>query len=72
MTIDAALESRLAEIETKLSFAEDLVEELNRTVARQQQEIERLQTALRALREHVLAHLPPERMTPADDVPPHY
>jgi len=37
------MESRLAEIEIKLSYSEDLLEELNRTVFRQQQQIEQLQ-----------------------------
>ena len=45
------MESRLAEIEVKLSFAEDLLEELNRTVVRQQQQIDQLQQELRALRQ---------------------
>ena len=43
-----AMETRLAEIEIKLSYSEDLLEELNRTVFRQQQQIEQLQQELRA------------------------
>ena len=46
------MESRLAEIEAKLSFSEDLLDELNRTVVRQQQQIDQLQQELRALRQH--------------------
>lgn len=65
-------DARLTELEVKLSFTEDLVEELNRTVFRQQQQIERLQQDMRALREQLQASFPAEPRNPADDVPPHY
>jgi SlyX protein len=66
------LESRLADIEVKLSFSEDLLDELNRTVVRQQQQIERLQQEVRALREHLIANQPADPRTPPDETPPHY
>lgn len=72
MPSNTELESRLAEIEVKLSFSEDLLEELNRTVAAQAQQIERLQQELRALREHVLTNMPADARTPPDEPPPHY
>ena len=65
-------ESRLAEIEAKLTFAEDLLEALNRTLYRQQQQIDRLQQELRSLRETLDSAAPAEPSTPADEVPPHY
>ena len=68
-----AVESRLAEIEIKLSFTEDLLEELNRTVFRQQQQIEQLQQELRALRQQLQtddASAAPR--DPGNEVPPHY
>ncbi len=43
------MESRLAEIETKLSFSEELLEALNRTVYRQQSQIDQLQLELARL-----------------------
>lgn len=67
------MESRLAEIEIKLSYAEDMLEELNKTVFRQQQQIEMLQTELRALRERV--HSDDDQDSPRDlrdEKPPHY
>ena len=67
------MESRLAEIEMKLSLSEDLLEELNRTVFRQQQRIDRLQRELRALSQQLQADqedAPPR--APGDDKPPHY
>ena len=66
------METRLADIEVKLSFNEDLLEELNRTVVRQAQQIERLQQEVRALREHVIANQPADPRTPPDETPPHY
>ena len=66
------MESRLAEIETKLSFSEESLEALNRTVYRQQQQIDQLQSELRALREQVRTDLPAESRDLRDDTPPHY
>ena len=54
------VESRLAEIEIKLSFNEDLLEELNRTVAQQQQRITELEQRVRDLRLQLQRSLPPE------------
>ena len=66
------MESRLAEIETKLSFSEELLEALNSTVYRQQQQIVQLQQELRDLREQVRAALPAEPRDLRDETPPHY
>jgi SlyX protein len=66
------MESRLAEIEVKLSFSEDLLDELNRTVVRQQQQIDQLQQQLRALRQQVQAGNAAESFGPHDETPPHY
>ena len=66
------MESRLAEIETKLSFSEELLEALNSTVYRQQQQIDQLQQELRVLREQVRAALPAEPRNLRDETPPHY
>ena len=45
MSDSSALADRLAEIEAKLSFSEDALDELNRTVYRQQQQIAFLDAA---------------------------
>jgi SlyX protein len=67
------MESRLAEIEIKLSYSEDLLEALNSTVFRQQQQIEQLQQELRALRRQLQsdAGTAAPRDT-RDETPPHY
>jgi SlyX protein len=66
------MENRLAELEAKISFSEDLLESLNRTVYQQQQQIDRLQLELRALREQVNDSLPSETGGPREQLPPHY
>lgn len=66
------MESRLTEIEIKLSYTEDLVDELNRVVFRQQQQIDLLIGELRALREQVMNAQPAEQRSLRDEIPPHY
>ena len=67
-----ALQERLVEVESKLSLAEDLLETLNRTVYRQQQQIDRLGLALGEMRQQLRAGAPTGRGDPQDEVPPHY
>jgi len=66
------MDERLTELEVKLAFAEDLLETLNATVARQQQEIDALQRQVRQLREQLLAQSPAEPHSLRDEIPPHY
>jgi SlyX protein len=65
-------QARLEKIETKLSFAEDLLEELNHLVFRQQEQIKRLQAQLDSLADKQSNSEPNERFDPRDDIPPHY
>lgn len=65
-------EARLTELEIKASYAEDLLEQLNQTVYRQQQQIDLLLREVAGLRRQI-----PEGSTPLlrslrDDLPPHY
>jgi len=64
------MESRVNELEAKISLAEDLLDAVNRTVFRQQQQIERLQRELRVLQQRDAG--PAEFASPADEPPPHY
>lgn len=66
-------EPRLIDIESKLAFQEDQLDELNKTAYRQQQEIERLQAICEALARQVraLAEAGNERGT-GNERPPHY
>ena len=75
-TETADIDERLMALEVKASFTEDLLDELNRTVARQQQQIEALARELVRLRGQV------QEMGEQDasgdgtgsrqEVPPHY
>ncbi len=66
--------NRIAELEAKAALADDLLDEINRTVFRQQQQIEQLARDLQAVRERVrdLAVAPRAAADPGDEVPPHY
>ncbi|MHB1292433.1 MAG: SlyX family protein [Sulfuricella sp.] len=66
-------EDRLIDIETKLSHQEDLVEELNKLVYRQQQKIDQLDKLCEALIQHVkeLSDGAAEQRT-MNEPPPHY
>lgn len=66
------MHDRLTNVEVKLTFAEDLLDELNRTVFRQQEEIDFLRRELLRLAQQVRDWSPPERSDPRDDIPPHY
>ena len=65
-------EARITELEVKLGFADDLLDELNKTVYRQQQQIGQLQQEVKALRQQIQLLAPADGRTPADEVPPHY
>lgn len=66
------MEDRLTEVEIKLTYAEDLLDTLNRTVFRQQEEIDFLRRELVRLTREVREWAPPERTDPREDIPPHY
>lgn len=66
------MESRLTDLEIKISYNEHQIEELNLTVYRQQQQIDFLIGELRALREQVKSSLPTEQRSLRDEIPPHY
>ncbi|MBB1596393.1 SlyX family protein [Achromobacter sp. UMC46] len=65
------IERRLLELEVKSSFADDLLEQLNQIIVRQQQQIDRLLREVADLRQQT-----PEGATPfrslRDELPPHY
>ena len=66
------VESRLTDLEIKISFTEDMVDELNRTIFRQQQQIDLLMLQIKALREQVRTAEPQEQRNLRDEIPPHY
>ena len=69
----SSLEQRITELEVKLGFSEDLLDQLNQTVYRQQQALERLAHLLADLRDQAAAQ---GNARPVGDLrdeqPPHY
>ncbi len=65
-------QARLTELESKLSFAEDLIESLNQTVIRQQAQLDSMQQQLRLLHQRMQDAAPDEARNLRDDIPPHY
>jgi SlyX protein len=65
---------RLTELETKLAFAEDLLETLNQTVIKQQAQIDALQQQLRLLNQRLQDVSIASTRSPSldDEIPPHY
>lgn len=68
------MDARLDELEAKLTLAEDLLETLNMTVFRQQQQIDQLQAALRqlALQMQSGGGGGAETRRPEEEIPPHW
>jgi len=67
------LEERLLNIETKITFQEDLIEELNKTVYQQQRKLERLEAHCASLANRIQSLSEEGRESaPANERPPHY
>ena len=66
------LDSRITELEIKLSVGEDDLEELNRAVFRQQQQIDLLQAQIRELYRLMQPDAASEPRNLRDEIPPHY
>jgi SlyX protein len=67
------IEERIENIETKISYQEDQIEELNKTVYQQQQKLDRLEAICGSLARHIqsMAEAGGESK-PANERPPHY
>ncbi|WP_374326328.1 SlyX family protein [Azonexus sp.] len=66
------MESRITELEIKISFNEDQIDELNKIIYQQQRQIELLAAELRHLRDQVNNGQSVERRNLRDEIPPHY
>jgi SlyX protein len=64
-------DDRITNLEIKLSFTEDLIEKLNETVYKQQQQIEFLYRELKAIKEQASAGGSGGGSL-KDEIPPHY
>lgn len=63
---------RLTELEIKASFSEDLLDQLNLVIVRQQQQIDRLVREVQALREQGVPQGLEAPRNLRDELPPHY
>ena len=68
---DDRLDQRLTDLEIKASFAEDLVDHLNRLVAQQQDQIDWLLREVARLRQQAPGDADPTHNL-RDELPPHY
>ncbi len=70
-----SVETRINELEAKLTLADDQLDQLNKVVFRQQEQMDRLQAQLRWLMQHVQsveASSMLEQRDLRDEIPPHY
>ena len=65
-------EDRITNLEIKLSFTEDLIDQLNQTVYKQQQQIEFIYRELKSIKEQASGEDGAGSNSPKDEVPPHY
>jgi SlyX protein len=65
-------EDRLIELESKLSFAEDLIDELNRAFYRQQEQLDLMQQQIKLLHQQIEAVTPETARDLRAEIPPHY
>jgi SlyX protein len=72
--MDMSHDERFITLETKLAYQEDTLVQLNDVITRQQDEIDLLEAALRALIDRVnsLGEPGAAKHTLAEEVPPHY
>ncbi len=62
----------ITELQTRIAFHEDAINQLSATVARQQSEIALLQQALQAQNQRIQALTPADPGDFGDEIPPHY
>ena len=65
-------DQRLTELEIKAAYTEDMLDELNRVIVRQQQQIDALLRELLQLRDRMPDGAGGARRTLRDELPPHY
>jgi len=72
MDTNSAIDQRLMELEIKASFTEDLVEQLNQTIFRQQEQIDALLREVSQLRTQAPDGGSGSFRSLRDELPPHY
>lgn len=72
MTLAEQTDQRLTELEIKASFSEDLLDQLNLVIVRQQAQIDLLTKEVQQLREQQPDGVAGGAARLMDDLPPHY
>lgn len=72
MTEPNPTDQRLMELEIKASYADDLLEQLNQTIYRQQQQIDWLVQQVSGLRRQLPEGRTPVLSNAREELPPHY
>ena len=67
-----ALDSRVTRLEEKSAFSEDLLEQLNEVIVRQQGQIDLLVREVTRLKQQAVALEAPGFRSLRDELPPHY
>ena len=70
--MQAAMQERIMELEIKASYSEDLLEQLNMTIYRQQQQIDALINEVRELKRQEPEGGAGSSHNLRDELPPHY
>jgi SlyX protein len=67
------LEKHIIELETKVSYQDHIIQDLNDVVTRQQKQVDALEVELRRIREHLKSGESSQIARPEEEVPPpHY
>ncbi|MFZ5522084.1 MAG: SlyX family protein [Pseudomonadota bacterium] len=72
MTLSTDTDRRLTDLEIKAAYTEDLLDELNAVIVRQQQEIDALRRLVEALQQQIPQTGQPVFRSLRDELPPHY
>ena len=66
------MDQAIIDLQTKLSFQDELLEQLNHVITDQQQQISRLEVRLEALKSQVHTMQSTQVVSDANEPPPHY
>jgi SlyX protein len=72
MATTESLDARVAELETRYTLQQDVIQQLSDVLWRQQQEVDALKQRVHSLERRVVDGSTTDAPTPDDDLPPHY
>ena len=72
MKTEPSIEKRLTDLEIKTGLADDMLDQLNQTIFRQQQQIDALARELSVLRQQLPQDRNAGTQNLRDELPPHY